>query len=356
MGRFVTYLLVALSVSLLIAGRCFALDVRQVDWNGHKVLFATGEIIQGDAQKIAVALAQVKPLPHGLPVLLLSSNGGSVGEALRISQVFSEKPVHTVIPAGARCASACASIVFIAGSIRTVEQGGLLGQHSCSAGGVANQECNDMLASHALAHGVSHGSVAAFVTYASPADMIWFSRSDADCWGLTRYPFSRESGFDKSDPCAIKGITGRKPRAQSAWRIDFKGDGYRAFLRPASDDERELELNLYCDEKVPSTLFLSMDIQGPATTIRSAVSGATLDAPPVVSTGVPFEVSQVDREFSRLIMRIETRDVIPFLTQSDRMQLRLALKPPYQPIVATTYLSGSRGALLFAANHCMNKR
>lgn len=38
MGRFVTYLLVALSVLILMVGRCFALDVRQVDWNGHSRL------------------------------------------------------------------------------------------------------------------------------------------------------------------------------------------------------------------------------------------------------------------------------------------------------------------------------
>lgn len=352
----VAFLLTFCSIITCVSGVSFALDIKHVDWRGHKAVFATGNIVQGDAQKMADALAQAKPLPHGLPVVLLSSNGGSVAEALKISELFSQKPVHTVVPMGSRCASACASILFIAGSSRTVELGGLLGQHSCSIGGVPNKECNDMVSGHAIGNGVSYGSVAAFVTYAPPDEMIWFTRPQADCWGLTRYPFARESGFQTSDPCAIRSMMGRKPPAQSAWRVDFNEDGYRAFLRPATDDERELELNLYCNEAAPGVLFLSMDIQGLATTIRAAVLSASLDAPPVVSLHAPFDVSQLDSDYSRLVMRIETKDVIPFLTQSSQMQMRLELKPPYQPIAVTTYLAASRRALLFAANHCMNKQ
>lgn len=186
--------------------------------------------------------------------------------------------------------------------------------------------------------------------------MIWFSRAQADCWGITRYPFSSESGFGKSDPCAIKAITGRTPRAQSAWRVDFKRDGYRAFLRPSADDEREFELSLFCDENLPGTLFVTMDIGGPAAIIRDAIVSVTLDAPPVVYRTAPFSISQVDDAFSRLTIHIKNSDVIGLLTQANDFQIRVALKPSYSPMSANTFLSNSRKALLFAANNCVNQK
>ncbi len=248
-----------------------------VDWRGHQVLKMSGEIDSGTADKFLAKSGSVSALPHGLPVLLLDSSGGSVSEALAISGILGVRKFHTVVANGSRCASACASLVFIAGSQRTVEPFGLLGQHSCSKGGVPDQQCNELLAEHGYAHGVSHGSIAAFVTYTAPEDIIWFSREDADGWGLTRYAGEAESGFEKSEPRAIAMIVGRKPQAQSAWRIDFREDGYEAFLRPVSDDERELELNLFCIESFPGRLFLSMEVNGPTDAVREAAAAVTVE-------------------------------------------------------------------------------
>jgi hypothetical protein len=108
----------------------------------------------------------LKPWPHGLPVILLDSPGGSVAEGLNMSDVLMSKKAHTVVPQGARCASACASILFIAGENRTVEVGGLLGQHSCSRDGVRAERCNEMVSRNAVSKGVSYGSISAFITYA----------------------------------------------------------------------------------------------------------------------------------------------------------------------------------------------
>lgn len=250
-----TYTL-CLASSVLAPSEGPAMEFKLVEWRSHQVLRANGEIIKGDASALAKWLPALKPLPYGLPVILLNSPGGNVDEALRISELLTSRWVHTVVPSGARCASACASIFFIAGKDRTVEEGGLLGQHSCSVGGIKDQQCNDTISANAIAQGVSHGSIAAFITYADPSEMIWFDRELADCNGITRYPFETESGFNKSEPCVIKVITGHFPPAQSAWRVDFEKDGYRAFLRPALDHLRELELSLYCNDQVPSTLSL----------------------------------------------------------------------------------------------------
>ena len=168
---------------------------------------------------------------------------------MKISKIMDGVPFHTIIPNGARCASACGSIVFIAGKYRTVEPLGLLGQHSCSINRQPFQACNELISQHGLHHGVSHGSIAAFVTYVLPNEILWFSRKKSDGYGLTRYPGERMSGFEKSEPIVIEALFGRMPPAQSAWRLDFHEDGFRAFLRPASDHEREMQTNLFCNEK-----------------------------------------------------------------------------------------------------------
>ncbi len=342
-------------ILLLLAGPVHALEITKTSWRGHEVLLAKGNIIPGDAAKITVALKGIKPLPHGLPVILLEGRGGSVAEALKISNIFSQTPIHTVVPNGAKCASACASIVFISGKMRTIEEGGYIGQHSCSLNGVPVQECNEIIADHALAHGVSYGSIAAFVTYVPPKKILWFSRSEADCWGITRYGFERESNFQKSEPCYFKSVKGRYPAAQSAWRVDFYQNGYRAFLRPAADHTRELQLNVYCDERKSGQLFLSIEIAGPANTIKDVILRASLQAKPVSHSNLEFLTEQFDLGYSNVSIQIPHSDILNLLTKSNKLEFALFLRHPYKTISASSSLSGSRKALIFAANNCIGK-
>ena len=194
--------LLSIAFACLGAGNAGAMEIKPEVWNGHRVLLATGEIVSGDAERFSAALTGMQPSPHGLPIVLLHSPGGSVSEALKISEVSSKTNVHAVVPDGKWCASACASIVFVAGKMRTIQEGGTLGQHTCSRAGVKDEDCNEKISNHAIDHGVSHGSIQAFISYAAPKDMVWFTRSEADCWGITRYPFVQESGFDKSKPAS----------------------------------------------------------------------------------------------------------------------------------------------------------
>ncbi len=358
MKRIIVVMTIAFSYFVFAPSKSYDMEIQQVNWKGRKVLQATGEVVDGDAQRFADALSKAKPLPHGLIVVLLNSPGGSVSESLRISTLFSLFKIHAVVPKDGRCASACASIIFVAAEYRTIEEGGLLGQHSCAdaVSGIKNEKCNEMISKHAVEHGVSYGSISAFITYTAPEKMIWFTRPDVDCYGITRYPFSTESGFEKSEPCVIEAITGKTPGAQSVWRIDFKLDGgYRAFLRPVADNKRELELNVFCKNDVPEILFLSMDIKGPSTLVKQAIKSAYLEADPVTYGHAKFSISQADAGFSRVVIQIRREDVIKFLTETNRIKFGLEVNAPYKPIFATTYLSESRKALLFAANDCINQ-
>lgn len=331
------------------------MDFLIIDWRGHKVLKAMGEIVPGDATRFSEAIVAADPLVHGLPIVLLESVGGSVSEALKIAGTLKEMPVHMIVPSGARCASACASILFIAGRLRTVEEGGLIGQHSCSRDGVADQLCNSIISQHAFENGVPYGSVAAFVNYVAPREVVWFSRENVDCWGISRYAFEKESGYERSDPCVVKQIAGKYPRAQNAWRVDFYLDGYRAFIRAGYDHSRELQLNLFCDENVPGNLFLSLEIAGPATNIKNAIVAASILSDLLSYDKIKHRVVQRDPNYSEVIFRIPRSDVIKFLTKIDELKILLSLKKPLKPIFVKTNIASSRKALIFAANNCMGK-
>lgn len=357
MTKVATWLRLFLVVFVSVAGigirdLAFSADISVTSWRGHRVLRLSGEIDDGTEKKLETSLDSVAPLPYGLAVLLLDSPGGLVGEAMSISELLDRKPVHTVIPNGAKCASACASIVFIAGKNRTIEEGGLLGQHSCSRDGVPDEECNELLSRHAVEHGVSHGSVKAFVTYVSPENILWFTRADAEGWGLTKYPGEDLSGFEKSEPRVIALLAGKTPPAQSAWRIDFREDGFKAFVRTVSDFEREMQLNLYCSQEASGHLFLTMDVTGPLEVVSAAVIGVSIvtdhgswnDDKPVVR--------KLDEQMTEVVTEVPTRMIKPFLKSTDQLVYGIGLRKPYSPMIARTWLGKSRKVLLFAANHC----
>lgn len=333
-----------------------AMDFEKSHWQGHNVLMASGPIIPGDAAKFKMALSEIPMSAHGVPVVLLNSPGGSVSEALLISKHLDRNPAHMVIPNGAKCASACASILYIGGVFRTMEPFASFGQHSCSRNGVQNQTCNDLISQHAFNNGVSYGSVAAFVTYVPPEDILWFSREDTDCQAISRYPFSAESNFESNkDPCFFAAMQGSFPAAQTAWRIDFLADGYMAFVRPTADHLRAAQLDAWCDESRPGRIFLSMELPGPSDIVREQIASVDLIAEPINMIGTPFVVEQMDKAYSRITVQIHKEDVLPFLTKTENLSITINANRSAETFRINATLSGSRKALIFAANNCINR-
>lgn len=343
-------------ILMLIAWlHCPAIEAGTVSiesWRGRDVLKLSGQIEVGLSDELLAQIGQVEEFPHGAKVLLLSSPGGSVREALKISEILDQYDVHTVVPNFGECASACASIVFIAGKYRTVEAFGLLGQHSCAANGVPNEACNELLAEHAVQHGVSYGAVAAFVNYTAPADMQWLSREEADGWGLSRYPGSDLSGFERSEDYVFRMLSGRIPSAQSAWRLDFYKDGYRAFLRPAADSMREMQLNVFCEETAPGILMLSMDIPTRAEDMASSIEKVLIRLDGAEWEDWSPRIRNVEENWLSVVVSIPKERLRPILTESDALEFEVRFSSSYEPLIASTYLSSSRKVLLFAANNC----
>ena len=172
--------------------------------DGLRVVFAKGDIVAGDVERFRVALKSSDRDPFGNKELALNSNGGLVSAAFEIVALMDREKVATIVPPFATCASACVAI-FLAGAQRVVLDGGRLGMHSCAsiATGARSELCNDRIAQSALEHGTEFGSVMAFIRYAGPSEMIWFSSQDSDCWGLTRWPPQFKRGIQPGEtaPC-----------------------------------------------------------------------------------------------------------------------------------------------------------
>jgi hypothetical protein len=176
--------------------------------DGVRVVIAVGEIRQGDARRLARALDKAGRDRHGTKRLYLESIGGLVVEALKMADVISGDNVSTIVRKGKLCASACASILFVAGKYRTVEAGGLLAIHSCydTRNGRAVSECNAVISAHAEAVGVSGDTMMALQEAAGSDTLIVFEAEDAACFGLTLKPGSKPS---RRTPKCVEEVMGR---------------------------------------------------------------------------------------------------------------------------------------------------
>jgi len=216
--RIVPIIRLGLSASLIIAASsnsAAAMDfsTKQLS-DGDRFISAKGEIVDGDTERLRIALQSVGRNRYGNKEMALESGGGLVAEALKMVALMDEEKVSTVVLPGAMCSSACAQIVFLAGVHRVVADGGLLGFHTCAAGRNKSPLCNEIIAQNAFEHGTDYGSVMAFMKYTGPSEMIWFSSKDADCYGFTRWPPGVNRGKQPGEiaPCierAIKGLFAR---------------------------------------------------------------------------------------------------------------------------------------------------
>lgn len=154
------------------------------------MVLATGPITAGDSDKLRGALLNVPRDQFGLKLIALNSPGGSVEAALEMATVIDGFGAVTVVPPGATCASACATILFVAGKFHKVLPGGALGLHTCYNGQtkIRDDLCNDRIAQFAAEHGAGLFSTMPFMRYTSASDVFWFSSGTADSFGLNHYP------------------------------------------------------------------------------------------------------------------------------------------------------------------------
>jgi uncharacterized protein YecT (DUF1311 family) len=148
-----------------------------------KMVIGEGRIEEGDAKKL-LALAKLADRDdEGLVILALDSPGGNVEAAFRVVDAMDKLHVYTTVPNEARCASACASILFASGERRSVIGTGLLGFHSCYQRDgqtfAVDSLCNELIAANAMQRGVSHAAINRFVRQYGAQDMAWVGHNVA---------------------------------------------------------------------------------------------------------------------------------------------------------------------------------
>jgi len=147
------------------------------------MIIGKGQIQSGDAERFLAAAKLAGRDGEGLVPFVLASPGGNVEAAFRVVDAMDQVRVYTTVPDDARCASACASILFASGERRSVVGTGMLGFHSCYRrdGKTYTEDslCNEIIAANAMRRGVSHAAINRFVKEYGASDMAWVGRNVA---------------------------------------------------------------------------------------------------------------------------------------------------------------------------------
>ena len=184
----------------LFFANAYAMTFEVVMLRAEPAIKATGEILQGDAERLKAVLVPMAKHSYGYYAMVLDSPGGDVAAAFEISRLMDKYPIHTYIAPNAKCISACAAIVFIAGKEHVAVPGSYLGFHGCYSGDTKAiiQLCNARIAEHAFQHGTAYGSVMAFIQEIPYDEIVWITGDQADCWGINKYAISsKPNGYEK---------------------------------------------------------------------------------------------------------------------------------------------------------------
>jgi hypothetical protein len=117
----------------------------------------------------------------------LLSDGGSLFAGIRIGAMIRTKKFTTVVPDGARCASACA-VAWLGGARRVLGKEARVGFHAAyilKAGGPAESgPGNAILGAYLSQLGLSEKAIL-FITQEAPSSIHWMSLAEADEHGIT---------------------------------------------------------------------------------------------------------------------------------------------------------------------------
>jgi hypothetical protein len=117
---------IALSLITAVPAHAAELSIEQGANPGATAILLSGVIGPGDDERFH-ALA----MEAGKATVFTTGPGGSVGPAIAIGTEIRQRGWSTVVPEGARCASAC-SMIWLAGRTRMLAAGALIGFHAMS--------------------------------------------------------------------------------------------------------------------------------------------------------------------------------------------------------------------------------
>lgn len=177
-----TKIAVALAVSAsAVSASAMDFRIEKLQKINMNIVVASGEIVEGDAERFMEIAPRADRDINGLVVLLLDSVGGLAKEAFLMAGAMDKVGVYTMIPPGGKCASVCATILYLSGTRRQIIGNGELGFHGCyliNTQTGATQPyplCNKLIAKYAESRGVSGESINLFSHY-KPDEMRWLGK------------------------------------------------------------------------------------------------------------------------------------------------------------------------------------
>ena len=163
--------------------------------NSHVDLPIQGDIVRGETARDFLRRGS----GHIVDRLILSSDGGSLNEAIEIAYIVHNHQIKTEIPSGSDCASACA-IIFLAGADRVLN--GRLGVHQFSptTGSVTPWEVQHVVAEilDLIDEFDAPIQVLRHMMGTPPEDMFWFDVRSKDLFSRPR------SGLSGNDHLVAK--------------------------------------------------------------------------------------------------------------------------------------------------------
>jgi hypothetical protein len=175
----------ALACALLSAGATHAANISIESANPDKSALV---VVQGNFDTNDGEQFFTKTSSLAAAVVRLQSGGGSLVAGVQIGETIRLKGFQTIVPAGARCASACA-MAWLGGTQRYLGPGAQIGLHSAynvkseQGSGVANA----LLGAYLNRVGLPYSAVV-YLTQTGPQSITWLSIGDAKRLGIEVAP------------------------------------------------------------------------------------------------------------------------------------------------------------------------
>jgi hypothetical protein len=126
-------------------------------------------------------------------VVTLESDGGSLLAGIRIGETIRLRGFVTVVPNGARCASACAT-AWLGGVRRFMGEQARIGFHAAYRTDTTSESGmgNAVLGAYLNSIGLSEAAIA-YVTMAAPNAMTWLTLQEAARYGIAVHPLKADN-------------------------------------------------------------------------------------------------------------------------------------------------------------------
>jgi hypothetical protein len=160
--------------------------------------------------------AKIAPLTTAM--VRFQSNGGSVVTGIQIGEMIRLKNFHTLVPTGARCASACA-LAWLGGTQRFMGTGARIGLHAASdrKSGRVTGVGNALLGAYLNRVGLPYSAVI-YLAQAAPDSITWLSFADARRLGIEVTLLSSTTGKLEAPAKTRVGAAGSDRLADPAFR------------------------------------------------------------------------------------------------------------------------------------------